>query len=287
MSENIENIPFDEVAEQSIPFEILTLNELYERFQRHAVDLFSTHRIQFNALIVITEGSSTHTIDFKQYVLSPGVLIPLVKDQVHFFERELTVKGYIISFNEAFITDNISEKNLFHFLHLYHTTDLLIGTENIALLLPLIEMLREVQASMNDNLKADFIKSIFLAFLIQIKRLTVYQHEAFESRRFKDFIQFKQLVGGHYTESHNAKDYAHLLGVSYKYLNDICRELSGKTAKVFIDSWLLLEIKRNLSEQKYTTQEVAFKMGFQEPSNFIRFFKKYTGTTPAKFAKSL
>ncbi|OEK08437.1 hypothetical protein A8C32_03030 [Flavivirga aquatica] len=283
MSDSIENIIFSTVAKQPIPFEILSIEVLYKRFKNSTIDLFSSHRIQFNALIIITEGTSIHNVDFNEYILSPGTLIPLVKNQVHFFKKELLVKGYIISFNEAFITKNISNKNLFHFLHLYHTSNLLIGKENLRLLFPFIELLKQVQESSNNNLKSDFVKTIFLSLLIQIKRLTIYQHEVYESKRFKDFIEFKILVSQNYNKNHNAKYYSSLLGVSYKYLNDICKEMSQKTAKGFIDNWLLIEIKRNISEKKYTTQEIAYKMGFKEPSNFIRFFKKYTKTTPTKF----
>jgi AraC-like DNA-binding protein len=131
--------------------------------------------------------------------------------------------------------------------------------------------------------KAELINSVFMALLFQIKRLSVYQHKAFESQRFKDFIRFKEILGQHYKSSHDAKEYAHKLAVSYKHLNDICKEMSNQTAKAFIDSWLLLEIKRNLSEKKYTTQEIAFKMGFREPSNFIRFFKRHEGVTPRNY----
>ena len=45
--------------------------------------------------------------------------------------------------------------------------------------------------------------------------------------------------------------------------------------------------KRNISENKYTSQEIAFKMGFKEPSNFIRFFKKFTGVTPNQFQEEM
>nr|WP_262922060.1 AraC family transcriptional regulator [Aquimarina acroporae] len=122
-----------------------------------------------------------------------------------------------------------------------------------------------------------------MTLLFQIKRLSIYQHKTFESQRFKDFIRFKQLITEYYNETHNAKDYAKKLAVSYKYLNDICKEIGHKTAKAFLDSWLLLEIQRNISENQYTSQQIAFKMGFKEHSNFIRFFKKFTGFTPSQF----
>ena len=280
----IENIIYEEVAEQSIPFEILSLKELYKRFEKHHVDLFSNHRIEFNALMIITDGLQTHCIDFKEYKLKKGVLIPLVKNQIHYFNKQLSSQGFIISFNESFITQNITDKDLFNFLQIFHSSHLQVKNENLTLLQPFIELLIDAQKNPNNNLKADFIRSIFLSLLIQVKRLTFTKKESFETKRYRDYIHFKELISKYYNTSHNAKEYAEKLGVSYKYLNDICKEIGNSTAKSFIDNWLILEIKRNLSEKKYTTQEIAYKMGFQEPSNFIRFFKKHTNTTPSKYS---
>jgi AraC-like DNA-binding protein len=287
MQNTIENIIFSRFVAQEIPFEFITIKELYRRCHESAYDLSNPHRIKFHALIIITEGESTHTIDFKEEVLSPGVILPLTKDQVHAFNKDLTVKGYVISFEENFITQNISEKNLFHFLHIFHTPSILIGKENIAILNPFLQLLENLHMDANSAMKSETINSVFMGLLFQIKRFSIYQHKTFESKRFKDFIEFKQLITQYYPESHNAKDYADKLSVSYKYLNDICKQIGHKTAKAFLDNWILLEAKRNISENKYTSQEIAYKMGFNEPSNFIRFFKKFTNLTPNQFQKEL
>lgn len=287
MKNDIENIIFSRFVSQPIPFEFISIKELYRRCKESDYDLSNPHRIKFNALILITEGESLHTIDFKEEILSPGVILPLTKDQVHSFSKRLTVKGYVISFEENFITENISKKNLFHFLHVFHTPSILIGKENIANLKPLLQLLENLHQESNIIMKAEIINSVFIALLFQIKRLSIYQHKTFESQRFKDFIQFKHLITKHYHESHNVKDYAEKLTVSYKYLNDISKEIGYKTAKAFLDNWLLLEAKRNISENKYTSQEIAYKMGFKEPSNFNRFFKKFTNLTPNQFQQKI
>ncbi|WP_271783850.1 helix-turn-helix domain-containing protein [Aquimarina algiphila] len=287
MRNDIENIIFSRFVNQLIPFEFISIKELYKRCNESAYDLSNPHRIKFNALIIVTEGEGIHTLDFKEEILSPGVILPLTKDQVHAFDKDLTVKGYVISFEESFITENISEKNLFHFLHMYHTPSILIGKENMATLNPFLQLLENLHTDSNVIMKSEIINSVFMALLFQIKRFSIYQHKTFESQRFKDFIQFKQMITEFYHESHNAKDYAQKLSVSYKYLNDICKQIGNKTAKAFLDSWLLLEAKRNISENKYTSQEIAYKMGFKEPSNFIRFFKKFTNLTPNQFQQEL
>ncbi|TMM55792.1 AraC family transcriptional regulator [Maribacter algarum] len=287
MKKDIENIIFSRFVNQPIPFEFISIKELYKRCKESAYDLSNPHRIEFNAMILVTEGEGIHTIDFREEILSPGVILPLTKDQVHAFDKELRVKGFVISFEEIFITQNISEKNLFHFLHIYHTPSILIGKENISALNPTLQLLQNLHEDSNLVMKSEIINAVFMSLLLQIKRCSIYQHKTFESQRFKDFISFKQLITECYHESHNAKDYAQKLSVSYKYLNDICKQIGNKTAKAFLDSWLLLEAKRNISEDKYTSQEIAYKMGFNEPSNFIRFFKKFTSVTPNQFQQKL
>ncbi len=282
---NIENIIFSRFVNQPIPFEILSIKEFYEKFAKLNFDLSTPHRIEFHALIIIIEGNSIHEVDFKKEILSPGIIVPLIKNQVHAFSKELTIKGYVISFGESFIIKYLNENNLFHFLHIYHAPNIRIDKKNIIQLKPFIQILKNLQNDLDANLKTEIVNATFMALLFNIKRLSTDQHEVFKSQRFKDFIHFQQLIRQHYHETHNVKFYADKLAISYKYLNDVCKEMSQKTAKGFLDSWLLLEIKRNISENKYTSQEIAYKMGFKEPSNFIRFFKKFMGVTPNQFRK--
>ncbi len=287
MNDDIENILFSRFVNQPIPFELISLKELYKRCEESNYDMSITHRIAFHALIIITKGISKHFIDFKEVTLSPGTILPLLKNQVHSFNKNLEVEGVVVSFEDSFITHNISHKNLFHFLHIFHSPSILIAKEDLKVLHPFLNILIETHQSKDLNLKADIINASLIALLLQIKRLSVYKHKTFESKRFKDFVQFQQLITEHYHETHNVVDYANMLSVSYKYLNDVCKEISNKTAKAFLDTWLLLEIKRCLLDRTFTSQEIAFKMGFKEPSNFIRFFKKFTNTTPNQYQKNL
>lgn len=287
MEDKIENILFSRFVKQPIPFEFIPIHELYKRVSEENYDLSVPHRIDFHALIIVLEGESYHIVDFKKEALSPGVILPISKGQVHSFNKELTIKGYIIGFEEGFITQNTTDKNLFQFLQIYHTSRIQIAKESLKALKPVLQLIEGFLKDENTNLKLEIVYTTFMTLLLQIKRLACNSHKTFDSQRFKDFHRFKQLISKHYYGLHNAKAYAARLDVSYNYLNEISKEIVNKTAKEFIDSWLLLEIKRNLSEKKYTSQEIAFKMGFKEPSNFIRFFKKHTGLTPLQFQETL
>lgn len=283
MAEIIKDIFHSKVVPQPVPFEIISFKSIYSRYTGKDSHIYHCHRIQFNALLIITAGNGTHNIDCKEYHLQAGTIIPLVKEQVHRFNEQLEVEGLIITFTNEFIAENTSERDLFHFLQLYHSPVLQVDPENIRLLTPYTDLLFREQKSGSMYLKEELMKNIFLSLLIQLKRLTPLEHYAADSQRFRDFILFKQLIIKEFAQTHNANDYAGALGVSYKYLNDICKEFSHKTAKAFIDNWLILEVKRNLSEKKYSIKEIAYNTGFDEPTNLIRFFKKHTGETPGQF----
>ncbi|MCT4613753.1 MAG: AraC family transcriptional regulator [Marinifilaceae bacterium] len=287
MDHQLKNIPHIEIAGQKIPFEIISFKDLYRRHQDTPNLLFDCHRIQFNALFIILSGKSQHSIDCEKYPMQAGTIIPMVKGQVHHFEKNLNIEGIVITFPDNFITENISENNLFQFLQLYHSPILNIDTHNISLLNPLIEQLFTIQESENSNLKLDFIKSTFISLVIQLIRLTPIQSSLNSTKNFMDFVRFKQLLKNKYTQTHNANDYAQELGISYKVLNSICKANANKTAKAFIDHWLVLEIKRNIAEHTTSIKEIAFNTGFDEPTNLIRFFKKHTGFTPKQYAESL
>ncbi|TGV01317.1 hypothetical protein [Flavivirga rizhaonensis] len=89
MYNDIENIVFSQFVSQTVPFELIAIQELFERCEKSAYDLSKPHRIEFHCLIIVTEGKSMHTVDFKEEALFPGVMIPLTKGQVHAFNKNV------------------------------------------------------------------------------------------------------------------------------------------------------------------------------------------------------
>ena len=73
------------------------------------------------------------------------------------------------------------------------------------------------------------------------------------------------------------------MNIPYKQLNKLSRAFSKKTAKEYINNYIILEAKRNLVATNAPVKEIAYKCGFKEATNFIKFFKRITGDTPVKF----
>jgi AraC-like DNA-binding protein len=77
--------------------------------------------------------------------------------------------------------------------------------------------------------------------------------------------------------------YASVMSISERKLNKALTAVLGKTAKELIDERIILEAKRMLAHTNYSIKEIGFELGFDEPTNFIKYFRKQEGKTPVEF----
>ena len=76
-----------------------------------------------------------------------------------------------------------------------------------------------------------------------------------------------------------------MLGVSSKTLSKCISECSGKAPLTFINDRIILEAKRLLRFSNMIVKEVGFYLGYDDPSYFVKFFKRQTGFLPTDFQK--
>jgi AraC family transcriptional activator of pobA len=79
--------------------------------------------------------------------------------------------------------------------------------------------------------------------------------------------------------------FASELNLSARYLSDLLKQETGKTAMDLIQIFLVSQAKNLLNQGDLTIQEIAFLLGFENPPYFSRLFKKETGLSPNQFKK--
>ena len=57
----------------------------------------------------------------------------------------------------------------------------------------------------------------------------------------------------------------------------------GKSPKEMIDDRVVLEAKRLLLYSDSSVKEISHELGFDEPTNFIKYFRKHVAQTPNTF----
>lgn len=76
------------------------------------------------------------------------------------------------------------------------------------------------------------------------------------------------------------KDLADQLCTSPRYLTDVLKQETGKTALEHLHLFLLGEAKSLLLSTDQTIAQTAYQLGFENPPYFSRLFKKEVGLTP-------
>jgi AraC-like DNA-binding protein len=79
----------------------------------------------------------------------------------------------------------------------------------------------------------------------------------------------------------SAQDYANRLSIHVNHLNRALKEITGKPTTVHITERIISEAKALLHHTDWTISQVASSLGFEYPTYFNNYFKKYTGTTPS------
>lgn len=98
------------------------------------------------------------------------------------------------------------------------------------------------------------------------------------------FEAFMQLLREHPHER-EVQWYAEELKITPKYLSEICKDRSGKSASQWIAEITISEIKHLLRNTTMPIHQVASVMEFPNASFFCQYTKKHTGLTPNHFRK--
>jgi len=76
------------------------------------------------------------------------------------------------------------------------------------------------------------------------------------------------------------------MNISIKRLDVIIKEISSLSVAEHIHQKIIIEAKRELSYSSKTVQEIAYTLGYLDPSYFSRFFKKYVGIAPSLYREN-
>lgn len=290
MAEEIPKVPF--FIKSKIEFEILKLSSLFARKDKIEPPIDKPHSVDFYHIMYITKGEGTHYIDFKPYQYTEGSIFFVSKGQVHAYDIKPGVEGFTILFTDDFLSKNLIHSDLLSMYRLYnyHLHEPVIQPENIGRDIfrnTINEMYWEYLLS-NNFAKEETLRLLLKLLLIRAERVkrTLIQSEK-NAQWFNKFNDFKNHLAKHFTETRNAKDYAGMINISYKHLNEVCRTVTGNTAKTFIDQFIILEAKRLLAISDNSVKELTYALGFDEPTNFLKYFKKHTGQSPSQFKKKL
>lgn len=292
-----EKIPVYDICALSKDSQQQQNNLLVERFaaylDRHPQSLHHAHRHSFYHLVLFTKGSGTHTIDFNQFKVIPYEIYFMIPGQVHSWDFEGAVDGYIINFSDSLFRAFLLNPNYLERFHFFSgiseesVCDLPIEIQGKVTQL-FEELLAEAGNGEGNEGDIDMIRLLLMQLFILIEKSCKSNNSKSLPQQKQVLLRsFRRLIDQHYLSIKLPKEYADLLYVTPNHLNAVCQDLLGKTAGELIRDRIILEAKRLLTNADMTITEIAYSLNFQDNSYFNRFFKKTVGVTPDEFRKQL
>lgn len=285
-SSSIPSIEFHPHAVTNIGVELLEISSLYSRLHELIFDPFAPHRVQFHHLIYITEGVGTHFIDFNRHPVRAGSFLFVNKHQIHAFDSENQPQGLMILFTQEFMDSiRISIRMPVFASGFYVPSASPVLTVDQTLKTSCENLLAEIgNVTGRDRYDSLIFQLLFTSLLLKLDREKPITHgNRLSETRSKQFSRFLLLVESNFTSTRDAAEYAEMMGMAYKTLNHLCKLATNQTPKKIIDAHTILEAKRRLVIEDIQVTQLAFELGFEEVSNFTKFFKKHTLVTPNKF----
>ena len=132
------------------------------------------------------------------------------------------------------------------------------------------------------------LRASFHIFIIQLQRIVAEEMHRVTTRKEHRLVrQFKQLVGSMYASQVSIQEYAEKLGVSVSRLNEVIKDGTGLTPGRIVRNEQVMAAKRMLAHSDMNVAEICFRLNFEDPSYFGRFFKREVGSSPLAFRNSI
>jgi len=282
----IPKIPFETRKYKTLDFEIVRFEDIFTNTvlsEKRGI----LHKLTFYAILFFTEGEGKHIVDFEEYIYKKGSLIFISKEQVHAFSTDSSYKGYMILFTSEFLLKSLSASEMMIFKSIYnyqlYKPLIQINEQDYDEFIHLINDLYTDYHRINDKIQENILRNYLKILLLKSERYKSSVEQIIDSKYYHEFIQFQELLKANIKTQKQVQFYADKLLVSTKKLNMITHEILGVSAKKFITKMLMLDIKRELINLSVSIKEIAYEYGFNEPTNFVKFFKKHTGLSPSDF----
>jgi AraC family transcriptional regulator, transcriptional activator of pobA len=241
--------------------------------------------------VVWIEEGTGDLVEAGQHVpFGPGSLIFVAPGQLVSWRLDGPVRGLIAEFREEFLTFTrggpaFIERMSFLFDSAAEATLRLEGRERARMGRMFAELRREAESSELGH--EDQAQAHLTLILGQARRLFASHGRDFHGQPSSSIAgRFRLVLAQNFPRVSAATEYARILRVSRRRLNEELRRQVGQTASELIRDRCVLEAKRLLVHSTLTISEIGFQLRFEDPSYFVRFFHRLTGVTPGRYRAS-
>lgn len=258
-------------------------------------NIIPAHRLDFYLVFIVTGGEGIHSFGLKEHYIRKNMLCFVGPHMISSWQSEVDQHyGYFCTFSDDFFNLGRENKNVLNDLPFFqmdgnavlHLTD-----DQMEYYLSLFKMMYleyENRNKYSENVLRGYLQVLLNKAYSQYRMHECDIDKANHSglRLLKAFTvlymeDFQNLQTGNVVQLKRIGNYADELGVSQNYLNDTIKAVTGKSAGKLVKDQLIKQASMCLKHSSKSISEIAYKLGFNDPSYFARYYKNQTGMSPS------
>ncbi|HBY53808.1 MAG TPA: AraC family transcriptional regulator, partial [Marinilabiliales bacterium] len=245
------------------------------------------HCLTYYDITFILEGNGSFVVDEHEFPVTPNHLYFTAPGQIREWNVADIPQGLVLIFEEEFLcsffSDPLFVKKLSFFRNRKAPPQLSLTSEQREYL---SNIMFQVEQEISDNKEVHLLRALLYQALAWLNKAYRSFYQLADKPQSGKTARFAQLVETHFCSEHTVSFYSSELCITSGYLNDLVKNETCISAKQYIINRLMTEARRLLQFSEAPIAEIAWKLGFGDPSYFVRLFRNETGASPLAFRKS-
>ncbi len=249
-------------------------------------------RANYFSFVLIKKGKSFYTIDDHKFCTKPNTLYFTNPGHLKSFGIEEVVQGFIITSSEEYLKKHIHTTvfDEFSFLLTEMVPPCYLDDAKFKELYHLAEQILAEQEK-KSTLRHKIVSSLFMVFLLKVKEYLL-KDDSFKVAYDRDseiVNEFKRdLESAFRSDTLKNGDlqvsaFAEAQQLHPAYFSTVIKTKTGISANRWIQDKTITEARALLSKSLIPIKEIAYQLGFNEPTHFSKFFKKHAGVSPNQY----
>lgn len=241
------------------------------------------HKHDFYEIIWIENGQGTHIINYKESETISSTTFFLTPEAIHSFDSTERISGYYLAFTRDFL------------IHLPQKIREAIDTNlhgqindcfsrkitNSDAINRDFEMIKEEYEIFKTSESSNFYYTVTLISLLLMDTIRYGDRNKMEDNplhdiSYKKYKDFLSLVDENYKKEHRIKFYVDKMHISLSSLSTATKIYGHRPPVKIINDRIIFEAKTLVLNSTYTIKEISNMLGFEDASNFAKFFKRMT-----------
>jgi len=261
------------------PFHIFKITkEVVENLREKRED---AHYHDFEEIVIITEGSLEHYIDYQAEIIKAPSLSYISMGKMHRVVEHDDLRGWIINYQNEFIPDS----KLSFYSNFFASTSIPLASNGCsARFTSLCEIIQlEYEQENPDFQTIRYLTTGLISMVEAERKRNIPVESSVKASQIATFNNFLKILEENYRRDEGVSFYAEKMNMSERNLNIICKNNFQKSVSEIIETRKLIEAKNLLIHSDKSVSEIGYDLGYNEKSYFSRVFRNKLSVTPTQF----